>query len=218
MQAKLMPSFAAVRSRIGYLWSKALKKARLAAVTRSSVHPTSKVEPGTSFVASSMDRHSFCGYDCEIEHATIGAFVSIANGVVIGGGRHPMEWIGMSPVFYEGRDSVKAKFAEHRRPRPKSVIVGNDVWIGRNAIVLPGITIGDGAVVGAGAVVTRDLPPYAVVAGCPARLVRYRFDEATIRRLLVLKWWNFPDDELRRVASTFNQPEEFFRLMGEGRE
>jgi acetyltransferase-like isoleucine patch superfamily enzyme len=211
-----MPSFASVQARIAYLWSKAIKKARLAAITRSQVHPTAKVEPGTSFVASSMDRHSFCGYDCDIAHARIGAFTSIANGVVIGGGRHPTEWIGMSPVFYEGRDSVRAKFAEHRRAPPKAVIIGNDVWIGRNAILLPGVVVGDGAVVGAGAVVTRDVAPYAIVAGCPARPIRYRFDQETIERLLSLKWWDMPEDELRRVAGTFNEPEEFFRLMGEG--
>lgn len=211
-----MSKFRQARTRLAYLWSKLLKKGRLAAIVGSIVHPTSKVEPGTSFVGSTMARYSFCGYDCDIAHAQIGAFTSIANGVVLGGGRHPMEWVGMSPVFYEGRDSLRAKFAEHPRPAPERVSIGNDVWIGRNAIVLPGVTIHDGAVVGAGAVVTRDVPPYAVAAGCPAKVIRYRFDEDTIGRLLSLKWWDLPEDQLQRLAATFNNLEDFFRLVGEG--
>jgi acetyltransferase-like isoleucine patch superfamily enzyme len=118
-------------------------------------------------------------------------------------------------VFYEGKDSVKAKYALHRRRPPKPVSVGSDVWIARNAIILPGVTVGDGAVIGAGAVVTRDVPPYAVVAGSPAKPIRYRFDGETIGRLLSIKWWDLPDDELRRLAAAFNKPEEFFRLLGE---
>ncbi|GAA4046837.1 CatB-related O-acetyltransferase [Parerythrobacter jejuensis] len=201
--------------RLSYLWSKLLKKARLAAIVDSEVHATSKVEPGTSFVSSSMGRHSFCGYDCDVAHAEIGSFVSIANGVVLGGGRHPMEWVGMSPVFYSGRDSVKAKFSEHDRPPPEKVKVGHDVWIGRNAIVLPGVSIGHGAVIGAGAVVTRDIPPYGVAAGCPAKLVRHRFDEETIHHLLASMWWDFPDEKLMRFAAYFKDPQEFINRLGD---
>ncbi|MFO1268773.1 MAG: antibiotic acetyltransferase, partial [Rubrivivax sp.] len=128
-----MPAIATLK----LLAFKLLRKARLTAVKGSSVHATSKLEAGTMFYASTMQKHSFCGYDCDIYHADIGSFVSIANGVVIGGGRHPMEWVGMSPVFYEGRDSVRAKFSTHARPPPQRVRIGHDVWIGRSAIVLP---------------------------------------------------------------------------------
>lgn len=210
---KPLADWMSLRGRLAYYWAKLAKKARLAAVTGSLVDRTSKVEPGSSFVASSMGRHSFCGYDCEIAHASIGSFTSIANGVVVGGGRHPLEWVGMSPVFYSGRDSVTAKFSEHDRAPPRRVEIGHDVWIGRNAIVLPGVTVGHGAVVGAGAVVTRNVPPYAIVAGNPATVLRYRFDESTIGKLLTLAWWDMPDAELRRVAATFKNPEAFLRLM-----
>ena len=192
-------------SRLAYLWAKMIKKGRLAAVRDSIVHPTSKVEPGSSFVSSTMSRHSFCGYDCEVAYADIGAFVSIANGVIIGGGRHPMEWIAMSPVFYEGRDSVKAKYSEHGRSQPKPVIIGHDVWIGRNAVLLPGVNIGHGAVVGAAAVVTKDVPPYAVVAGNPARVIRNRFSDAEIAALLEYRWWDFEDSRLRDEAAHFHR-------------
>lgn len=195
---------------------KLLKKLRLRAVKDSRVHPTSKLESGTVFYHSTMGRHSFCGYDCEISHADIGSFVSIANGVVIGGGRHPMEWVGMSPVFYEGRDSVKAKFSTHAREPVQRVRIGHDVWIGRSAIVLPGVEIGNGAVVGAGAVVTKNVPPYAVVAGNPARLLRYRFGEAIVSRLAATAWWDLDDDALRRLGPCFDDVERFLEVAEKG--
>lgn len=164
-----------------YYLSKIFKKSRLAAIKNSVVAPSAKIESGSSFVNSTMARHSFCGYDCEVVSADIGGFTSIANGVVIGGARHPMEWVGMSPVFYRGRDSVRAKFSQHELQGPPRTKIGNDVWIARSAIVISGINIGDGAVIGAGSVVTKDVPAYAVVAGNPAKFIRYRFDEETIK-------------------------------------
>ncbi len=203
-------------SRLALIGYKLLKKLRLRAVKDSRVDPTSKLESGTLFYHSTMGRHSFCGYDCEISHADIGSFVSIANGVVIGGGRHPMEWVGMSPVFYAGRDSVKAKFSTHARAPAQRVRIGHDVWIGRSAIVLPGVDIGNGAVVGAGAVVTKAVAPYAVVAGNPARLLRYRFSESTVARLTATAWWDYDDEALRRVGPGFNDVEKFLEVAEKG--
>lgn len=195
--------------------NKLLKKARFSAVRDSIIHPTAKIESGSSFYSSTIGRHSFCGYDCDVHRATIGAFTSIANGVVLGGARHPMEWVGMSPVFYAGRDSVKAKFAEHPLPPPPEVQIGNDVWIGRSAIVLSGVIIGDGAVIGAGSVVTKDVPSYAIVAGNPARIIRYRFDEKTIRQFEAIQWWNFSDEYLSEIGDRFNDVERFLNLTRE---
>ena len=199
-----------------YLISKVFKKMRCAAVIRSHVHKSSKVESGTSFVSSSMQRYSFCGYDCDISNAEIGAFTSIANGVVIGGARHPMEWASMSPVFYSGRDSISKKFSEHPLPGSARVNIGHDVWIGRNAVVLPGARIGNGAVVGAGAVVTKDVPAYAIAVGNPARVVKYRFDAATIERLERTQWWNFTDEQLARIGSKFNDVEALLQAVSVG--
>lgn len=198
---------------LAYLLAKLLKKSRLSAVSQSTVHPSSKLESGTSFFASHMDKHSFCGYDCDIHSADIGRFVSIANGVVIGGGHHPMEWVGMSPVFYRGRDSVKAKFSEHDREPVRRVRIGHDVWIGRSAIVLPGADIGHGAVVGAGAVVTKSVPPYAIVAGNPARLIRYRFSEAVVQRLLASAWWDLDEDLLHALGPLIKDVEAFLNQL-----
>ncbi len=196
-----------------YLWTKILKKLRGSSIINSRIHKTSKVESGSHIVNSNFDRHSFCGYDCEIINSDIGSFCSIANNVIIGGAMHPMEWVSMSPVFYEGRDSVKAKFSTHKRNDGKRTKISHDVWIGRNAIIKQGVTIGIGAVVGMGSVVTKDVDAYTIVAGCPAKIIRKRFDEYMIEKLLQIKWWEFSDKKLYSSAQYFTNPTEFIRRM-----
>lgn len=195
------------------IFAKFLKKVRLPAIRHSIIHSTSKIEAGSSIIKSSFDRFSFCGYDCDIFYATIGSFTSIASGVVIGGARHPMEWVGMSPVFYLGRDSVRKKFSEHPLPAPHTTRIGHDVWIGRSAIVLSGVTIGNGAVVGAGSIVTKDVPAYGIAAGNPARLIRYRFQDETINRLEKLRWWELDDGALHTLAPHIRDPEIFIKML-----
>ena len=194
---------------IKYIWSKIFKKIRSSAIKDSTIHRTSKVESGSSFINSEMGKHSFCGYDCDISNATIGAFCSIANGVVIGGGMHPINWVGTSPVFYEGRDSVKAKFSKHKREKIKNTTIGHDVWIGQNVIIKQGINIGTGSIIGMGSIVTKDIPPYSIYAGNPAKLIRERFDKKTIDKLLKIEWWNFDDKKLMKYAQYFTNPDKF---------
>lgn len=88
--------------------------------------------------------------------------------------------------------------------------IGNDVWIGRGATVLPGVSIGHGAVVGADAVVTRDVPPYAIVAGNPARVIRFRFSEATIPRMLEIRWWDWNDEKIKMEVDALTGPIDAF--------
>lgn len=192
-----------------YYWSKFCKKVRGVANKNSYIHPTSKIESGTQIVNSTFDRYSFCGYDCQIINCSVGAFTSIASNVVIGGAMHPMSWVSMSPVFYKGRDSVKTKFAEHKRPAALKTNIGNDVWIGQGAILKAGITVGDGAVIGMGSIVTKDVPPYFIVAGNPARFIRKRFNEAQIEKLLSIKWWSWSDKEIQKFAPFFNDLNRF---------
>jgi chloramphenicol O-acetyltransferase type B len=201
--------------RIMYYWAKIVKKIHGKAIINSRIHKTSKVEAGSELVNAIFDKHSFCGYDCSIANCDIGAFCSIANRVVIGGGKHPMEWVSMSPVFYEGRDSVKAKLAAHKREDIKRATIGNDVWIGENALIKQGITIGSGAVVGMGSVVTKDIDDYAIVAGCPAKVIRKRFDDDTIRKLLRVRWWEFNDEMLCKYAPYFTDPVKFIEKLEE---
>tara|TARA_B110001450_G_C17590920_1_gene468932 strand:+ start:377 stop:886 length:510 start_codon:yes stop_codon:yes gene_type:complete len=162
-----------------------------------------------------MDRHSFCGYDCEIYNTTIGSFCSIANEVAIGGGNHPMNWVSTSPVFYAGRDSVRVKYSEHERKKPHRTIIGHDVWIGQRVLIKQGVQIGTGAVVGMGSVVTKSVPPYAIVAGNPATIIRYRFDSNTINKLLKSEWWLLPSSNLKKAANKITDVERFLDLVNE---
>lgn len=196
-----------------YFWAKALKKLRGAAIKSSCIDITSKIESGSVFYNSSMGKYSFCGCDCDISYSDIGSFCSIANRVVIGGGRHPIEWVSTSPVFYNNRDSVKKKFSRHDRDPIKKVIVGHDVWIGSNAIVMQGVSIGTGAIIGAGSVVTKDVAPYTIVAGVPARVIRNRFDQRIAERILDSKWWELGDEELGRLADNICDPKEFLEAL-----
>lgn len=198
---------------INLLIAKFFKKIRLSAIRNSIIHKSSKVESGSLFYNSQMGKYSYCGYDCEVINTKIGNFTSIANNVVIGGANHPMDWVGMSPVFYEGRDSVTKKFSKFILPNATACQIGNDVWIGRSAIVLSGVTISDGAVVGAGSVVTKDVPPYAIVAGNPAKFIRNRFDDDTVSQLININWWSFSDSKLHSLAHTFNDIKLFLKTI-----
>jgi acetyltransferase-like isoleucine patch superfamily enzyme len=135
----------------------------------------------------------------------IGSFCSIADGVQIHGESHHSIHRASSYPF-------RFTMLGQREPgRGKGrVTIGNDVWIGSRAIILANVTIGDGAVVGAGAIVTRDVPPYAIVAGNPAKLIRYRFDPDIIAALSAIAWWNWPDEKILAEVDSFYGPVEAF--------
>ena len=201
-------------STFSYLWARLLRKMRGSAIAGSTVDATAKVESGCTVVDSTFARHSFCGYDCNIINTDVGSFCSIAGRVSIGGAHHPLEYLSTSPVFLSHRDSVKAKFARHDYlPRDRTVI-GNDVWIGEGAFVRSGVRVGHGAVIGMGSVVTRDVPPYAIVGGSPARLLRMRFDASLVDALLRLQWWNFDDARLREIGPLVSDPAALLRREG----
>lgn len=137
---------------------------------------------------------------------SIGRYCSIAPGLTAGDSNHPTNWLSTHPFQHGGsklfqqwtkkpeHDFVKleqgARYASH---------IGNDVWIGANVMLMPGVTLGDGSIVGAGAIVTRDVPPYAIVAGSPAKVIRYRFEPHIIEQLLELQWWRFDADSMLGV-------------------
>ena len=99
----------------------------------------------------------------------------------------------------------------------KEVVIGNCVWIGANVIILPGIHIGDGAVVSAGAVVTRDVEPYAIVGGVPAKIIRYRFSAEDINAFLMMKWWDWSLEKIKNNLELFYQPSMFIEQMSKGK-
>jgi acetyltransferase-like isoleucine patch superfamily enzyme len=132
----------------------------------------------------------------------VGAFCAIDNEARIhGGGAHVITRAAAFPLNAMLFDRGKRNALDDMDKGP--TVIGNDVWIGKAATVLTGLTVGDGAVVGTRAVVTKSVPPYAIVAGNPARILRYRFDSDIRERLLALRWWDWDDDEIRAQKRWF---------------
>lgn len=147
---------------------------------------------GTATTNVSMGSYSYAAARTRLQDCDIGRYCSIANDVLIGLGQHPISNFTTSPTTYH---EELWGWATRYRPitsddvSPKRIKIGYDVWIGARVIIMDGVTIGTGAVIAAGAVVTRDVEPYAIVAGVPARNIKLRFSDATVRRLLKLSWW-----------------------------
>lgn len=195
---------------LGYLYSKFFKRVlRGKSILNSDIDKTARVYSGTTFYDSKLGRHSYVGYDSEVINCEIGAFCSIANGIIVGGAKHPINWVLTSPVFYNVRSGTCHHLGKLPMEMTTKTIIGNDVWIGSRAIIMQGLVIGTGAVIGAGAVVTKNIPPYAVVAGCPARIIKYRFNEDTINSLLNSQWWLMSDKQLVKIAKYMNNPTAF---------
>lgn len=194
---------------ISYYLSKIIKKLHLPAIKNSCVDKTSRVCSGSHLVNVCMGKYSYIGSFCTAIHANIGSFCSIADHCIIGGASHPIEWVSTSPVFHEGKNVMNKNFSRLEYQPYKETIIGNDVWIGSHCLIKGGIVIGDGAIVGMGSVVTKDVEPYSIVAGNPAKLIRKRFSDETIAKLTRIKWWDFEDSELEKIAVHFNDTMEF---------
>lgn len=153
---------------------------------------------------SSIGDYSYLAINAHLRMVTVGKFCSIGPNFLAGYGVHPLEGISTSPMFYSTMAQNGTTLSHNNKiVEQKPIVIGNDVFIGANVTVLDGVTIGDGAVIGAGTVVSKDVPPYAIVVGAPIRILRYRFDDATIDKLLRLEWWNMPEDKLPLVEQYF---------------
>jgi len=141
----------------------------------------------------------------------VGSFCSFGPEILAGLGRHPTEYVSTSPAFYAPNSSgCRISFvAESMFEEALPVTIGSDVWIGARAIVLDGVAIGHGAVVGAGAVVTKDVAPYVIVGGVPAKVIRKRFDDNIIAQLLEIRWWEKPIEWITQYAADFTNVKQF---------
>ena len=133
----------------------------------------------------------------DVDKLIIGKYCSIGSGAVfvMGGNQgHRADWVSTFPFYYQANIFKDAK---NSYEKVGNTTIGNDVWIGSEAMIMPGITIGSGAIIAARAVVTKDVEPYAVVGGNPAEFIKYRFTEERISELLKLKWWNWSEEKVK---------------------
>jgi phosphonate metabolism protein (transferase hexapeptide repeat family) len=180
---------------------------RTASVRETNFGAYCAVGARTKIAESRFGDYSYVVNDSDIIHATIGKFCSIAAHTRINPGNHPLERVALSHFTYRSSDydlgPDDPDFFDWRRE--SRCTLGHDVWIGHGAIVLPGRSIGNGAAVGAGAVVTRDVAPFAIVVGNPATVLRMRFPPDIVAALERIAWWDWPHAKLRQAMGDFRK-------------
>ena len=194
-------------------------------ILRSTFGKGTIVKDGCSIFDSTFDSHNAVYLNCTLSHVrfgaysyvnessamgrvTLGRFSSIGPGFICGYGDHPTNFVTTSPLFYSTRKQCGVSFTETSLyDEQQQTTIGNDVWIGARTFVRDGLKIGDGALIAAGAVVTADVPEYAIVGGVPAKLIRYRFPEDIVQQLLEIQWWNWNEERLRQAQPYLAQPE-----------
>jgi virginiamycin A acetyltransferase len=145
---------------------------------------------------SILGDYTYVGYNCNITKAVIGRYCSIANNVTIGAGEHLIYDISTSSLFYQNAYNTLTK---------DSCVIQNDVWIGVNSVIRRGVTIGNGAIIGANTFVNKDVPAYAIVVGNPAKILKYRFEEGKINFLIQSKWWDLNIEEAKEFINKLNE-------------
>ncbi|WP_424969266.1 chloramphenicol acetyltransferase [Dinoroseobacter sp. S76] len=189
-------------------------------ITASEFGAYTEVGAGSRIAHSSFDDYAYCDRYADIANARIGKFANIAAFSRIGATDHPLETAACHHFLYRSADywddaEDDAEFFAHRHSRRAEI--GCDTWIGAGAMVKPEVTLGHGAVVAAGAVVTKDVEPYTIVAGTPAKTLRLRQPRAIADRLIALGWWDWSHERLRRALPEFRSlPAEAFLEKYEG--
>ena len=187
----------------GFLFNKAIKMIYRPALRNCQIDKTSSIGMASNCINLKMHRYSYMGSFNSVCDTTIGSFCSIASYCSIGGGKHPIDAVSTSPVFHSGRNILRKNFAYFPEEKNIGVIIDNDVWIGESVFIKDGVHIGTGAIVGAHSVVTKDVPPYAIVAGVPAKVLRMRFGNDIIQKLLDSKWWEWSDEKIQENVNFF---------------
>jgi virginiamycin A acetyltransferase len=159
----------------------------------------------TYFGDVDFEKHITHHYHFYNDKLIIGKFCQIAAGVeiIMNGANHQMNAVSTFPFYiFEGWEQTVPPI--EKMPVKGNTVIGNDVWIGQNTTILPGVNIGDGVIIGANSVVGSDIEPYSIVAGNPARLIRKKFDDELISLLLEVKWWNLPIEEINQLIAVLS--------------
>ena len=179
------------------------------------VDKTAAICSGVRFYRGKLGKYSSIGNNSFVSDTDVGDFTSISTDCYIGGTSHPTDWVSTSPVFHKWENIMKKNFARHEFEIFKRTTIGNDVWIGNRVMIKAGVKIADGAVVGMGSIVTKDIGPYEIWAGNPARLIRKRFNDETINKLMKIEWWKWDDQRIEKYAQVFTSPKDFMRVLEE---
>ena len=190
-----------------------------ATATNSTFGPWTEVGEGARIINSEFLAYSYCDRFADVANTTVGKFANIAAFTRIGPTDHPMDHASLHHFLYRSSyylDDTPDDAAFFARRAARRTVLGPDTWVGHGAIIRPEVTVGAGAVIAAGAVVTRDVEPYMIVAGVPAVPLRRRFSEAVAERMLALAWWDWPHDRLRERLEDFRnlKAEEFLDTCG----
>lgn len=173
----------------------------------SKIAKTAKIYPFSIVLNSVIKDYSYVSYNCTINNCEIGKFSSIAKSVKIGLGIHPTNFISTSPIFYSPTNPLKVNISKELKfKESEPVKIGNDVWIGANVIVLDGVTIGNGAIVGSNSVVVKDVLPFSIVGGVPAKEIKKRFSQMIINAIEQSQWWDlhitfFEEEKVKFIFS-----------------
>lgn len=173
-----------------------------------SISTLAKVYRFVSLRNVNLGDYSYVGPNSHFVNVQIGKFCSISKNVNIGLYLHPKNFISTSPLFFRVKNGTGSTWVSEQYfdDMPLRTIIGNDVWIGLNVSISGGVTIGDGAIIAAHSMVTKSVPPYAIVGGVPAKVIGYRFDEDLIQHLFRIKWWDKDEQILREYIDNFNKP------------
>lgn len=153
---------------------------------------------------SNIGEYTSIAENAKISMTTIGKYCSIGPNFISGWGIHPTNGITTSPIFYSTQHATGKTLSKDDKITERMPIeIGNDVWVGANCFILDGVKIGNGAIIAAGAIVTKDVANYSIVGGIPAKHIKYRFNEEQIKELEKIKWWDFDDDSLKDVERNF---------------
>ncbi len=173
----------------------------------TTISPNCHILTGCTINHTHIGSYTYVNKNTFIQHAEIGSYCSISHDVTIGLGAHPLHMFSTSTVFYKQKNTLGIKLVnkEPEFSEYSPILIGSDVWIGSKAMIMDGVTIGHGAVVAAGAIVTKDIPPYAIVAGVPAKIIKYRFSEETRLSLLNTKWWEYSPEDVYSMQNTLQQ-------------
>lgn len=186
--------------------------AEFSTIEKSYLDTAVRIERSNYISNSKINRYSYTGMNTVILASEIGSFCSISWGVSIGGANHDYKRITQHSFLYNTIDNIRPYDDETYNRFSEKLIIGNDVWIAANANILRGVSIGDGAVIAANAVITKDVPPYAIVCGIPGKILKYRFEPEIIDLLLQLRWWDWTIEKIRAHYSIISSEPEINTL------